>query len=296
MTDVKLADLAPTSACAVVARSSAVQPEFVVADAGPRFVVARWRRRAARLNEPAKLDDHMLSYCLRGGARSTIVVDGIRRSAVQRTGAFTFVPAGRPVQWLLEAPAETMHLHLYLAQRALGATPKVFINLQDPWLDGYFRLLMADLEACRRDAALDRWDFLDRTADLLLHRLVPLLAGERPAARPSRVSPLRLPILRRIEAHVEDHLSDDLRLEDLAAIASMSVDHFVRAFREATGTTPHRWLLERRLDKACALLTDSGERVAAIARRCGFASAAHFAATFHSRHGTTPSDYRRAER
>jgi AraC family transcriptional regulator len=293
---VNLDHLPPTSACAVVARSSATRPEFVVADDdGPRLVAALWRRHHAHLSEPARLDDHVLSYCLRGGALSTIVIDGVRRHAVQQTGSVTFVPAARRVQWLLEAPVEMMHVHLYISAEALpaDAAPDARLNLRDPWLDGFFRLLLAEHEACRCEAGDRRFDLLDRTGDLLVQHLVGLRRGAHAAQLPSRVSPLRAPVLRRIEAFVEDNLAANIRLDDMAAIAAMSVDHFVRAFREATGSTPHRWLLERRLDRAGALLGDSGEQVSAIARRCGFAGAAHFATAFRSRHGMSPTQYRR---
>jgi AraC family transcriptional regulator len=99
-------------------------------------------------------------------------------------------------------------------------------------------------------------------------------------------------VVRRIEEFVERNLSANIHLEDLAAVASMSVDHFVRAFRQATGSTPHRYLLERRLDHASALLRTSTDRVSRIALRCGL-SPAHFTATFHERHGMTPTEFRR---
>ena len=51
--------------------------------------------------------------------------------------------------------------------------------------------------------------------------------------------------------HIAQNLAQRLTLDTLAAMTSMSVDHFVRAFEQATGSTPHRWILERRLDAAC---------------------------------------------
>lgn len=297
-----LSELAPTSSCALVARSSATLPEFIVADGRtPRFIAARWRRRHVELSEPATIADHMLSYCARGGAFSTVVLDGVTMHAQQQTGAVTFLPAGRSAQWLLDAPSEMLHVHCYIAPDAMREEVRARIgsdeplhalmNVRDPWLDGFFRLLVAEHDARSDDGGVD---FLGRMGSLLVRHLVALQASGVPSRPASGVSPLRPFILSRIESFVEHHLADEIRLEHLAGIASMSVDHFVRAFKQATGSTPHRYLLERRLDRAGVLLRDSAESVATIARRCGFPGAAHFSATFHTHYGTTPTAYRRA--
>lgn len=301
MHDVDLSTLPPGSACAAVARSSRVPPLFVVADAGTCLTAARWRRHAARLEQPACLDDHVLSYCVRGGARSTVVIDGVHRHAQQQAGAMTFVPAGRPVQWLMEAPGEVEHVHLYIGANAArahlpGAANGLhgLLNVRDPWLDGYFRLLIADVETRVREHRWAGFDLLARLADPLLQRVATLqTAAANDDARPSRVSPLRQAILERIEAHIEEHLHDDLHLPALAAIASMSVDHFVRAFQQATGLTPHRHLLERRLERACRLLAEDTQPVSVVAHHCGFAGAAHFSTAFRQRYGVTPTGFRR---
>jgi AraC family transcriptional regulator len=306
MLPLALSALSPTSSCVMVARTSATEPEFVLADhPEPGFVVSRWRRRSVLLNEPTRLDDHLLSYCARGGATSTVVLEGVRLHARQQAGSVTFLPAGRPMRWLMEAPGEVLHVHLYISKAtmhdAVQARPELdeghlpaLMNVLDPWLDGFFRLMVAEYESCRREGRLDDFDFLDRNGSLLMHRLVTLQGGRmRPAVTPSRVTPLRPVILRRVECFVEDNLDGRITLDDMAEIASMSVDHFVRAFQAATGSTPHQHLLERRLDRACALLRSTTDRIAVIAHRSGFAGAAHFSATFHDHYGMTPSEYRR---
>ena len=73
----------------------------------------------------------------------------------------------------------------------------------------------------------------------------------------------------------------------------MSPRHFLRAFRRATGSTPHQYGLARRLDHACDLLRDSGTPVSDIARCCGYYSAAHFATLFHRYRDCIPSPFRR---
>ena len=300
--------LSPRSAGAVVARSSGKAPEFIVAsNNGSGLIAARWRRNTVRLHEPECLDDHMLSYCASGRANSTLVVDGVSSRFSQRLGSITFLPANRPVQWTMDALGESVHVHLYIPNAALplpntphtdGATPAPPTQLRDPWLESYFRLMVAEVEACADEARIEASKFLDETSSLLIGRLARLLntCSAPGAALPEpvpQVTALRGFILQRIEAFVNSNLAGDIRLESLAEIASMSVGHFLRSFHRATGSTPHQYVLKQRLDRACALLLETSDQVSTIAQRCGFSRAAHFSAIFHLHRGRTPSAFRR---
>jgi AraC family transcriptional regulator len=98
----------------------------------------------------------------------------------------------------------------------------------------------------------------------------------------------------RIEEHVRAHLADAIHLASLAEIANMSVDHFLRSFRAATGTTPYQYILGLRLAKASTMLRETVVPIATIATQCGFHGASHFSVAFSDRFGTRPSQYRRS--
>jgi AraC-like DNA-binding protein len=102
--------------------------------------------------------------------------------------------------------------------------------------------------------------------------------------------------LRRVEEFLMAHLAEDIGLDDLAAIADLSAKHFARAFRQSTGVPPHRWLIERRIDRAKALLIEDGLNLAEIALACGFADQSHFTAAFRKSVGATPAIFRRESR
>jgi AraC family transcriptional regulator len=101
-------------------------------------------------------------------------------------------------------------------------------------------------------------------------------------------------LMRRVRDYIESNLANDIGLRTLADIARMSADHFLRSFRAAAGKTPHRYVLEKRLDGACAMLRDGTEPIATIATACGFKSSSHFTVAFHGHFGVTPSKYRRS--
>ncbi len=91
------------------------------------------------------------------------------------------------------------------------------------------------------------------------------------------------------------HLDELLSVDVLAQRAHMSPRTFARRFREATGTTPHQWLLGQRIAHA-QLLLEQGLSVEQVARRCGFGSAATLRTQFSRWRGTSPSAYARAFR
>jgi AraC family transcriptional regulator len=288
-----LGSLPPCSAGAAVARSSGVQPEYLLAANASGLMAARWHRYHAALKQPHCLDEHILTYCVAGRCEGSLVFDGLERRVPQRPGSLTFIPAGRPVQWTLDAAAGCDHVHLYIPPQALQAFGPQPVRLRDKWLDSYFCLLRAEVEGCS-DTGVESSPFLDDTADLLLHRLGTLLSVNKASALPAAsVSALRPHLLRRVQVYIDEHPDGDVRLSTLAGLVAMSPRHFLRAFRRATGSTPHQYVLSCRLDHACDLLRDSGTPVCDIARRCGFCSAAHFATLFHRHRGCTPSQFRR---
>jgi AraC family transcriptional regulator len=99
--------------------------------------------------------------------------------------------------------------------------------------------------------------------------------------------------LRRVLERMRADLSANLDLATLAAETGYSRAHFLRMFREATGKTPHRYLLELRLEEARALVTGGAMPLIAVAELCGFSSHAHLSTVFRARFGVSPSAYRR---
>ncbi|MDR7279035.1 transcriptional regulator GlxA family with amidase domain [Catenuloplanes atrovinosus] len=93
-----------------------------------------------------------------------------------------------------------------------------------------------------------------------------------------------------------ERLETPLSLPELAGHARMSVRTFTRRFREETGVSPNRWLLQRRLDLARQLLESTSLTVDQVARRCGLGTATSLRQHLHAAIGVAPSAYRRAFR
>lgn len=114
-----------------------------------------------------------------------------------------------------------------------------------------------------------------------------------PAGEPRlAISPQRL---HRVLDYIDAALGErDLTLARLAAIAHLSPFHFSRAFKAATGTAPHRFVVERRVERAKALLAKRELSLAEIAYAAGFANQAHFSTMFRRVTDMTPGEYRQS--
>jgi AraC family transcriptional regulator len=92
---------------------------------------------------------------------------------------------------------------------------------------------------------------------------------------------------------MRENLNEKIHLSDMAGECGLSVSHFTRAFRKSFGMSPHRWLLERRIDRAKALLATSGLPIADIALQSGFCDQAAFTRAFGRIVGDSPGRWRR---
>ncbi len=94
-------------------------------------------------------------------------------------------------------------------------------------------------------------------------------------------------------AVMRERRADPLTLADIAAEVHLSVYHFIRVFRDATGETPHRYLTRLRIERARHLLAGTTLTVGQIAERCGFSGPGALSAAFLAHTGVRPSVYRK---
>lgn len=92
--------------------------------------------------------------------------------------------------------------------------------------------------------------------------------------------------------YIGDNLEKDLKLADIARAAHMSPYHFSRLFKQSTGLTPHRYVIERRVQRAKELLCSSTLPIAEIALLCGFANQSHLNRHFKRMLGVSPKALR----
>lgn len=98
--------------------------------------------------------------------------------------------------------------------------------------------------------------------------------------------------MNRVYQYINDHLSENIQLEDAARVANYSLYHFSRIFKESSGQTFSDYVRHIRIRTAQQLLQKLDAQIIWIAHECGFSSISTFNRTFRSVTGTTPSEYR----
>lgn len=179
-------------------------------------------------------------------------------------------------------------------------------------------------EAASRDAHMGtRHSFAGERKDVVAHLLRLLGHNVHTAASPAtgegrydedRVSvdlvirqaqaPASLPIrsglakwkLARVEKFIESNLSGPIRLQALSQLINLSESQFRRAFKAATGVSPHRWILMMRVERAKDLLLEGESKMIDIALATGFVEQSHFNRLFARMTGLPPKVWQRIHR
>jgi len=99
-------------------------------------------------------------------------------------------------------------------------------------------------------------------------------------------------IAQKIKFHILKNYRSHIRLDELGETFFLTKNQIIYIFRNAYGKTPHRYLLDYRLDKACDLLTSTLRSVAEIAYSVGFEDYSVFYRAFFAKYEISPSEYR----
>lgn len=83
--------------------------------------------------------------------------------------------------------------------------------------------------------------------------------------------------LRQAVANIEEHLAEPFKLAQLAATVGMSACHFSRLFKKATGLSPSRYFIHRRMVQARLLLRETDKSIIEVGMAVGYSSPSHFA-------------------
>jgi len=103
------------------------------------------------------------------------------------------------------------------------------------------------------------------------------------------------PEIEKVITHIQEHISEDFSLENLAEIAGFEKNYFLRKFKKQTGCTPMVFIRDARLEKAKELLKFSDMSITQIAFATGFKSIHYFSKVFYENLHVRPLEYRNAK-
>ena len=225
-------------------------------------------------------------YCLRRG---------LHREALRPVGrrAWHEVPVGLSVwrsgdeqhfQWRAGGRAQFLFIAPEQVAVVLGHDrPLAGVGrdapLRSPVLELVFDALQADLAQGSPAGPL--------VGDSLIAALIAQLSA--PAA--AKVEGLSAQARDRAIDFIEARFASPVSLQELADSAGVGIRQFTRVFREATGRSPHQYLLHRRIEQSKVLIRE-GLPLADVALQCGFCDQSQLTRTFVRQVGTTPGRFR----
>jgi AraC-like DNA-binding protein len=247
--------------------------------------------RSSRLVHRSIEDDYLVNLAVRG--RVVVAQDG--REALLPPGSLAVYDSGRPCRIAGLDPFELLVLKvprtLFESRCPIPRDATATLVRGDhgagALLSTFFRALTPQLPGLSADG-------LSRLGNIALELVTAALSEQSDSD--NRSNGPRAAQLARARRYILDHLADpDLSPEPVARALGMSV-RYVHLLFQSENTSPFRWILEQRVERAATLLADPHQAqrsVANIAYSVGFKDPSHFTRNFKNRYGLGPRDYRK---
>jgi AraC family transcriptional regulator len=249
--------------------------------------------------DPPALTHHRLVLFIRPPEDLDLRYEGVKRHVPPPAGAISVVPAGSPARWLASGHRAAVHVYLepgLLARVAAEAFDLDPTRTLVPPLDAldlpHVRAVMLAVDAELTAGGAGGPLAAESLANVLaVHLIRHVLASRLPTRR--RDGTLPRAKLRAVVEYIEEHLNASPSLEQMAAVARLSVYHFARQFKAATGLPPHQYVILRRVERAKQFLQGGGDlSLAEVAICAGFCDQSQLCHHFKRLVGVTPGRFR----
>lgn len=220
-------------------------------------------------------------------------------SAPVQAGDVFVIAAGTPHRDLRMSDADYSAFYIHFDWPAADALLRKVDSLQLLGLSDHAKSLcrarMIEIEQTYLHHGSDIEPLLAlQTAELVLSlcRLGLTLRASHQSAADSPGTQRRRQLAWEVRQHLEKHLTEPLRLDQLAARFGVSSFHLCRTFATEYRLGLTDTLTQLRIERAKLLLADRSLSMKQIAQQCGFTNANYFAKAFRRTTGHSPSDYR----
>jgi len=279
------------------APSATADPGEILSSSAPfgwNGIIVERGHNSLFLPDNATVPDHYFAMLL-SAPFSWEWKDGRRfRRHTMRTGEIWVNPAYTPFSHRITEYSEfalvtlstdmAAEIHRELSDSAVPPL-RMRHNCDDPSLRRIILALLAELEERGTASSL-------RAAELTISLLSHFLSAySREKPERWRGPELGRARMERTMEYLDWRLTEEITLDDLAKAAGMSKYHFIRAFKQAAGETPHRLLMNRRVEKGRLMLKMGKWSISDVAAHMGFADQSHFTRHFKRRFHATPGEY-----
>jgi AraC family transcriptional regulator len=254
-----------------------------------------------QFDEPSELfapalTDHLISVNI--GQQSTRQVTRMGRQeydGINPTGSLWLATADNTsCEWAWETTDETIMFQidpLYFQEIAAenGCANSERLELKPVMFDRnpQFESIARNYHAEMQQQGLGGKLYSESLGNLFMLNLLRTYCQERP--QPQQVNGgLGEKRLKLVLAYIDAHLAENIGLQDMATVAGLGQHHFSTMFRQSTGISPYRYVIERRIDRAKRQLRQKDAAIIDIALACGFADQSHLTKHFRKFVGMTP--------
>jgi AraC family transcriptional regulator len=273
-----------------------------LADAAPQVSFANLRAEHwTRLGDVTPEDAYTLHLNRRSSTNISVSgrLGGRQRHDIPFRGAALFDLSNLP---MVEVEGRYDMVRVYLPRRRMIAVAEsmarkseIRLRLPNPGFSDHVITNLLDIidfafENPERSSQL----LVDEVSILLMSHLIHNYSDISPIAR--RRGGLASWQERIAKDILFDRIGDPPTADELGHACGVSARHFIRAFRQSTGHTPHQWLMQERALKAQNLLEHSDKTLAEISAICGYANQSHFCRAFLRYFGKSPAMARRLAR
>lgn len=223
-------------------------------------------------------------------------LDGKRTVEQRQAGDIAVIPAGVSHRCSWDGAAQFMVLAIepnlfkqvgqdWVNPDQIELIPR-FMTGPDPFIHSIFSTLRTEVASAGMGTQL----LVDGLKTALIVHLLRHYCATQPKLS-SYSGGLSEPKLSQVKAYINEYMDRDLTLVELGAIAQLSPYHFARLFKQSTGTTPHQYVLQCRIQRAQHLLRHSSLSLAEIAISVGFCDQSHLTRCFKRLVGVTPTKF-----
>lgn len=136
--------------------------------------------------------------------------------------------------------------------------------------------------------------YVESMGNILATHILRRYGIQNKSSKHKQVNEVSQKKLRQAVDYLNENLSRDITLTELAKLVEMNQYKFSRVFKDVVGISPHKYLLSRRVEEGKELLAQTQLSIAEISYNIGFSSQSHFTSTFRRFTGTTPAFYRKS--
>lgn len=244
--------------------------------------------------------DHWLILPLEHPGHLSQKSDNRWHESLFQKGDSLLVPARKPTYWrCLASQLPLTKLHIHLPQKSIAKVAKSFqmdakqsdlanhFRKQDLQLQHIAMLFLAELQSGGIMGQL----YIESLTQALVIHLLRHYSEVAQIVTPPDTS-LTHTQLRQAIDYIHTNLDRDLSLSQIASVINISPTYFASLFKSATGTSPHQYVIQQRVERAKLLLSKPNLAIADIALQVGFSSQSHLTQQFKRFTGVTPRQVR----